>query len=264
MIYCNLKGGLGNMLFQIAGTKSLAIDKNVDCSFPNLLGHLEYLNRDDYYNDTLKHSYEYLSVLQPLNTYSNPNLQCINYPFHFVEIQTPNDEFIVNGFFQSEKYFKHNREAILRMLDFSFYDKHVEEKYGFIQTKKCTSIHVRRGDYVNLPNHHPTQMIEYYLNSINILKDTTEHFLIFSDDITWCKANLKLENAIYIDDEKDYIELYLMSLCDNNIIANSSFSWWGAWLNKNTNKKVIAPKQWFGALINENDNDIIPEDWIKI
>ena len=126
-----------------------------------------------------------------------------------------------------------------------------------------TSIHVRRGDYVKHPNHHPVQTIEYYNKSVEMVgKDTT--IVVFSDDIEWCKKNFNIDNIIYIEDEKDYIELYLMSLCDNNIISNSSFSWWGAWLNTNENKKVIAPNKWFGSAINENTNDIIPKGWIKI
>jgi hypothetical protein len=96
-----------------------------------------------------------------------------------------------------------------------------------------------------------------------MLKDKTDQFLVFSDDINWCEENLKLENSIYINDEKDYNELYLMSLCDNNIIANSSFSWWGAWLNKNDDKLVVGPTKWFGPAINHKTSDILPDEWIK-
>jgi len=138
------------------------------------------------------------------------------------------------------------------------------DKYNFLKNKKTTSIHVRRGDYVNHPNHHPTQSLEYYLEAIKILKDETELFLVFSDDINWCKENIKLDNVVYIENEKDYIELYLMSVCTNNIISNSSFSWWGAWLNKNEDKKVIGPLKWFGDAIKHNTGDVLPENWIKL
>ena len=96
------------------------------------------------------------------------------------------------------------------------------------------------------------------------LKNDTDYFLVFSDDIEWCKNNITGDNIVYIDSEIDYIDLYLMARCDNNIIANSSFSWWGAWLNKNENKKVVAPTLWFGQVVGEDTNDIIPENWIKI
>ncbi len=264
MIYCNICGGLANMLFQIAATKSIAIDNNLDYSFPNLNSHLDYLNNENNHNNLLKHSLEYLTILKPLNTEKFNNInEHIKYPFNF-EIKSISDNVIIDGFFQSEKYFKHNREAILDMFDFSLYTNYVLEKYSYINNKKCSSIHIRRGDYVRYPNHHPTQSLDYYLSGIEMLKDKTDIFLIFSDDIQWCKENLKIDNGIYIENEKDYIELYLMSLCDNNIISNSSFSWWGAWLNKNKNKIVIGPKLWFGSAITESDKDIIPEDWIKL
>lgn len=265
MIYCNLQGGIANMLFQIAATKSIAIDNNIECSFPNLHRHLNYLDNDNNHNPDLKHSSEYLNFLKPLNT-SEPtdNPIILRYNFNYETKEIPTSNFMIEGFFQSEKYFKHNRKEIIDMINFSSYEKYINEKYSFINTKRCTSIHVRRGDYVKYPNHHPTQKLYYYLKGIEMLKSKTDVFLIFSDDINWCKENLIIENSIYIENEKDYIELILQSKCNNNIIANSSFSWWGAWLNQNENKIVIGPKRWFGALITENSDDIIPEDWITI
>jgi hypothetical protein len=265
MIFCNLVGGLGNMLFQIAAVKSLSIDNNTECYFPNLQTHLEYLNHDSLYNPKLNHSSEYNQIFKNLRTISvNKPIGFISVPFEYVELPKISEDTLIHGFFQSEKYFKHNRNEILNFLNFDFisYDS-LEEKYPFL-TKKTTSIHVRRGDYVKHPNHHPTQSIEYYKEAIEILKNETEIFIIFSDDITWCKENFDLENVFYVENEKDYIELVLMSLCKNNIISNSSFSWWGAWLNNNLTKKVIGPSKWFGPAINHNTGDILPENWIKI
>jgi hypothetical protein len=266
MIYCNLKGGIGNVLFQIAATKSLSIDNNTECSFPNLITHLNYLNSDKTHNPILDYSHEYLKLFK--NIITSPITKSIPlrvYPFEYVDTPLINGDIQIDGFFQSEKYFKHNRESILEFLDFNFIpEDYIQKKYNFDQNKKTTSIHVRRGDYINYPNHHPTQSIEYYKKGIEILNNKTDIFIVFSDDIKWCKDNLILDNVIYIENEKDYIELYLMSLCDNNIISNSSFSWWGAWLNNNKNKTVIGPKKWFGSSIQHNTNDIIPESWIKI
>jgi hypothetical protein len=266
MIYCNLKGGLGNMLFQIAAAKSIAIDTNNDCSFPNLISHLQYLDSDGVYNPSLKHSSEYMQLLKNLKT--TPIIEHVHYleyPFEYIETQITKQNTLIDGFFQSEKYFKHNRQEILDLLDFSFISKdYISEKYSFIDSGRTTSIHVRRGDYVNHPNHHPTQSIEYYLNAIEILNEDTDLFVVFSDDINWCKKNLKLDNIIYIEDEKDYIELYLMKKCTNNITSNSSFSWWGAWLNENPSKKVVGPLKWFGNAIQHNTGDVLPEKWIKI
>jgi hypothetical protein len=262
MIYCNLKGGLCNMLFQIAATKSLAIDNNTYFSFPNLISHLNYLNSDDIFNPKLKHSFEYLNLFDKLS-YSmiQRDIKLLIFPFEYVKPEKIEGDVLIDGFFQSEKYFKHNRQSILDMFIFNF---KLDKKYDFFKEKKVTSVHVRRGDYLNYPNHHPTQSLEYYLQSFEILKGETELFVVFSDDINWCKENLKLNNVIYIENEKDYIELYLMSICSHNIISNSSFSWWGAWLNKNENKKVIGPLKWFGEAIKHNTNDILPEQWIKI
>ena len=266
MIYCNLKGGLGNMLFQIAATKSIAIDTNNDCSFPNLVSHLQYLDSDNVYNPGLKHSNEYMQLFKNLKT--SPIAEYVHaqyYPFEYIENQSIKHNTLIDGFFQSEKYFAHNRDDILEYLDFGFISNdYLLQKYDFINNSLTTSIHIRRGDYIKHPNHHPTQSIEYYKQGIEILNDKTELFIIFSDDIQWCKDNINLKKAIYIENEKDYIELYLMSLCRHNITCNSSFSWWGAWLNKNTDKIVIGPLKWFGDAIQHNTGDILPENWIKI
>jgi len=263
MIYCNLKGGLGNMLFQIAATKSLSIDNGVDCSFPNLQHHLNYLNNDMSYNPKLKYSFDYNIIFNNLKSINPKTNKTINFPFHYHNAQLPNEDIMINGFFQSEKYFLHNRKSILEFFNFNEIDKKVRDKYKSLLEGKLTSIHVRRGDYVTHPNHHPVQTIEYYNKSVEII-DNDNTIVVFSDDIEWCKKNFDIDNIIYIENEKDYIEMYLMSLCDNNIISNSSFSWWGAWLNTNENKTVIAPNKWFGSAINENTDDIIPKGWIKI
>ena len=266
MIYCNLKGGLCNMFFQIATAKSIAIDKGTDCSFPNLINQLNYLNSENTHNPSLTHAMEYTHILRNFN--ANPptsSLPMFSYPFEYAIYVLPDDNFYIDGFFQSEKYFKHNRKAIIESLKLSnSLLKKIQDKYSELLTKRTTSIHVRRGDYVSFPNHHPVQTLDYYLKAIELLKNDTDVFVVFSDDIDWCKNNFKLDNIVYIEGEKDYISLYLMSFCKNNIISNSSFSWWGAWLNENENKKVVGPNIWFGSEIKHNTGDILPEEWIKI
>ena len=266
MIYCVLKGGLGNILFQIAAVKSLAIDSGVDCSFPNLIHHYGVMDADNYYIPNLKHSTEYHQIFDKLNVIQpTTSLPLTRYPFHYVKVDTPPDNFVVDGFFQSEKYFTHNREAILDYIKMpESVNKIITDKYSELLNVRTTAIHVRRGDYLKFPQHHPTQSAEYYLSAMDLVKNKTDKFLVFSDDIQWCKDNLNIDNIIYIEDEKDYIELYLMSLCDNNIISNSSFGWWGAWLNKNNDKVVVGPNKWFGPAIKHETSDIIPESWIKL
>lgn len=266
MIYCNLKGGLGNMLFQIAATISISKDNNQNYSFPNLYGHLHYLDRENTYNPKLNYSTEYLQLLHQLNVDGSLNgVKTYSFPFEYSITPLINGDAVIDGFFQSEKYFKHNRESVLSVLDFKDLKNNPIINNFMFGVKKYTSIHVRRGDYSSLTAFYHQLTKDYYDSAIQILKDKTDVFLIFSDDIKECKEIFKdLENAIFIENEKDYVELYLMSLCDYNIIANSSFSWWGAWLNKNENKIVIGPSKWFGPSISHNTGDIIPENWIKI
>jgi hypothetical protein len=94
--------------------------------------------------------------------------------------------------------------------------------------------------------------------------DSEAIFIVFSDDVEWCKKEFAGENYIVNEIGNPYAEMCAMSLCDHNIMANSSFSWWGSWLNRNPNKKVIAPSRWFGSAMNKNTDDIYCQDWIKI
>lgn len=266
MIYCNVVGGLGNMMFQIATAKSISLDKKTDCSFPNLDNHLNYLSTEDEYNPNMKHSHEYNIILGNLNR-SVPTNQIprIQFPFHYEMPIIEHNSFIISGYFQSEKYFKHNRNQILELFSPpQNIIEHINKKYNDILKLKTTSIHIRRGDYLKFQHIHPPQSLNYYKESIEILKDKTDIFLIFSDDIEWCKKNFTEDYFYFVGDEKDYIELFLMSKCNNNITCNSSFSWWGAWLNRYDDNIVIGPKKWFGSGINHHTGDILPDKWIKL
>ena len=261
-VYCHLKGGLANMMFQIAATTSIAKDNNMVASFPNLYEQLDYLNKEEKYNPKLNHAAEYAEIFGNLNV-SHPlgNEPVITFPFHYEKMDLPNSDVIINGFFQSEKYFKKHKKEIFKIPP-KIKDK-IEQKYSQYLNMNCLSIHVRRGDYLNYPDHHPPLPVEYYEKAMNSLPET-DFYLVFGDDIDWCKENFTGDKFIFIENEKDYIELYLMSMCNNHIIANSSFSWWGAWLSDNIEKMVVAPKKWFGNKIKENSDDIIPEGWLKI
>lgn len=251
MLTCNLIGGLGNKMFQIATTHSLSLDNNDECVFEIT----QASNAHQPVNSYLENIFRFVKF-GPV--YSNKIYQ--EPFFHYSEIPyTTNLK--LSGYFQSEKYFTKNREKILNL--FSIDEKslsYINEKYGKILDKKTCSIHIRRGDYLSLPNHHPICSLEYYNKAIsNFDKETI--FLIFSNDIEWCKKNFTDNRFIFISGEKDYIDLWLMSLCKHNIIANSSFSWWGSWLNTNSDKLVITPKNWFGNAINHNTQDLIPHTW---
>lgn len=168
------------------------------------------------------------------------------------------------GWFQNEKYFCDIRKELIRDFTPKNKIKITKDLKEILDKENCISIHLRRGDYVKINRFIG---IEYYKKAIdhicNIIKEPV--FLVFSDDINWVKKNLSLTHKIYFisdfGDYEDYEEMLIMSRCNHNIIANSTFSWWAAWLNKNPNKIVIAPKKWGWG---KNDEEIIPQKWIRL
>lgn len=174
------------------------------------------------------------------------------------------------GYFQSEKYFAEYRDEILNAftLNIPLNEKN-NQMLKKIHSTTSISLHVRREDYVNLQDIHGLCDLEYYKKAVNYMieKIKDPHFFLFSDDIEWVKGNLKIDSPctiVDINDEKTaHFDLELMKNCEHNIIANSSFSWWGAWLNKNPNKIVIAPQKWFESPSYRHD-DVIPQSWMKI
>lgn len=258
VVSVRLMGGLGNMLFQIATGYATSIrdGKSFICSTNDMsIPHKPYT--------------EYVNNIFRKVLFSNLTVQhnIGEVGFHYSEIPKIVDEGILVGFFQSEKYFKNYRNDILKLFEIDINTRNfLTEKYGeLINNNNTCSIHVRRGDYLGLPEFHPVQDIEYYVNAVNEV-GVDKHYLIFSDDIIWCENNFNfIKNKTIVKNNLDYQDLYLMSLCKDNIIANSSFSWWGAWLNDNKDKKVIIPNKWFGEKYsNYNTNDLYCENWIKI
>jgi hypothetical protein len=256
MIVTKIQGGLGNQLFQWAVTRNLSITHNTEYyfdlnqigkSFPDVSS--RGLELDKFKKLIINHQ-----------SYT-PNLNRITDNYIFKEI---GDNTYLDGYWQSEKYFKENENIIRRELEIPDDVKsYLNEKYPFL-TENTISIHVRRGDYVRLSNYHPIQSVKYYEDSYDIINDKNVNVAIFSDDIEWCEKHLIFDNIHYIKGESNINDLYMMSLCNHNIISNSTFSWWGAWLNNNQNKKVIAPSLWFGDLLKHPTTDIIPKEWIKL
>jgi len=197
--------------------------------------------------------------------------QGVEFPFVYVNT-TVEDNTDIQGFFQSEKYFENAKEEVAKQFTFKEEVKEVvDQKIKdniYHDPNDCTTIHIRRGDYANLPNHHPASTGEYYAKASKLA--ATKHFMVFSDDIKYCKQVFRdAPNAHYSEEDNPFSALYHMSLCKNNIICNSSFGWWGAWLGEmafpDKERIIVAPTKWFGpghaAL---NPKDIIPERWIKI
>jgi len=284
MIKIRIDGGLGNQLFQYATAfalaKNLKTDMSVDISAAvNYKVHplrLTELNCSAPFDEKLPLIERFL--LHPRliqfsskvisRYYLEPNLK------YNKSLQETADNKLLIGYFQSEQYFKNYRAELLKEFfpqrEFSSYQQSLIKK---IKNGNSLSIHIRRGDYVtNLDanNTHGICNQEYFSKAIQYLvkqkkiSEKTKVF-IFSDDIKWCKENLKfLYETEFVNGDINCPELdmWLMSYCTHNIISNSTFSWWGAWLNTNSNKCVIAPKQWFKTL--HSSTDIVPKQWKRL
>jgi hypothetical protein len=256
IVSVGLMGGLGNTLFQIATAYSMSLrdDKEMIC---DTRGITIFHNPRTFYVDNIFRKIKFSDNLIYQKHVSESG-------FHYSPIPKLDGNIKLIGHFQSEKYFIDHRDEVLDLFEIDNGTKEkLLERYSHIINQDTCSIHIRRGDYLNIQNHHPIQPIEYYENAIKIVGEE-KHFVIFSDDIKWCEENFNfLKNKTFISGNKDYEDLYLMSMCRNNIIANSTFSWWGAWLNTNENKQVIIPSKWFGISNSHlNTNDLYCKNWI--
>lgn len=179
----------------------------------------------------------------------------------------------LDGYWQTEKYFVKIKDILLREFSIKYKQDSINTELAMqIKNTESVSIHIRRGDYISNPKTnqvHGVCSMDYYQKSVNqiVQQFPNCHFYIFSDDHSWVKDNFKVNLPMTMVDHNDastnYEDLRLMSLCNHNIIANSSFSWWGACLNKNSEKIVIAPERWFNDPTVDT-SDLIPENWIKI
>jgi len=257
-------GRLGNQLFQIASTIGVSRSLGYDVYFPS----------ENFYVDVdSAHSYRGCKVMEAFK-FSDKLLigsetlrSSIKFTFdegndfkYNSNIEKIPDNTDLFGYFQNERYFIHCREEILNLFSFREEISNFADAHYPIQGDSV-SLHVRRGDYLSSPDHHPTQDISYYKESLDFVG--AKNVYVFSDDIKWCETNIRMDgyNWNYVDVENPYISMYMMTQCDNNIICNSSFSWWGAWLNKSENKKVVAPSKWFGPAIKKDPSDVYGKNW---
>lgn len=295
MIISRLNGGLGNQMFQYAlgrvisklNNSELYLDlslyknqhelntiRNFELSiFPNIKSteiSLLILNKFTKSNKLKLLLNHFLKL--DLKAYPSNWIRENNHQFH-PEILKLRGDYLLDGYWQTEKYFKKYRKLILN--DFSFpkkISKRNKDIINLIKDKEAVSIHIRRGDYVSnkLTNsYHGVCSPNYYKKAILLIKNKIKKpsFIIFSDNINWCKKNLLVpKKSLFIDhntEKKSFEDMRLMSLCKHNIIANSSFSWWGAWLNQNKNKIIIAPDPWFKNK-EAKKRETVPSHWIKI
>jgi hypothetical protein len=288
MVITKLFGGIGNQMFQYAFGRTLALKNN--CA---LKLNLSFFENSDSRAFSLPHFSTVLDSATPseieqiiqkrsskLNELTRKVLKSRPYviyektlEFDPQNLETQKDVY-VDGYWQSEKYFIRSSNQIRE--DFKIRTAPSAENAAMLRQIKSTtaiSLHVRRGDFLDndLNKIHGTCSIDYYQRAEDLLfkQVTNPIFFIFSDDINWVRENIKLQHdpvVVDINDEKTaYEDLRLMSACRHHVVANSSFSWWGAWLNPHPGKIVIAPKKWFNdPELNRQSQTIVPESWIRL
>ena len=256
MIINSLIGGLGNQLFQIAAGYSLSI--NLKTSYA-----INYEIINGYGQG--KHPSNYKeSIFKKIPKTSRNIFKIFEQNGHSYYPIPLVDELCLIGYFQSEKYFFKNSEAIKELFFFSDeIKKKIKKKFSYLDKKKNVGIHLRRGDYLNLSDIHPPVRRKYILDSMKIFNSKEVNFIFFSDDISSIKKDLHDESFIFLDNDSELEDLFSLSICDSVIMSNSSFSWWGNWLGKKK-EKTIAPKIWFGPKGPPHPFDLYDDKWIVI
>lgn len=291
MLTCNLQGGLGNQLFQIFTTIALGLKTNQSFFF---LNRYQLTNIQDVNNGaTIRYTYwdTFLNALKPFVKDQNklPNLdlwlkeQGFNYDPSILLNLLNNQQKVkmLVGYFQSYKYFDIYRSAIFKLIKLESKQLVLREIYRqSIDFDTVISIHFRLGDYKKLQDYHPILTDEYYINALKtVLQNRTTNksigtVLYFCEDEDFQEVKEKIARIQVIFPDLifsradstlyDWEQLVLMSLCSNNIIANSTFSWWAAYFNTNPLKTVCYPSTWFGPKAGHDISDMFPGDWTQI
>lgn len=271
MIIVQVCGGLGNQLFQYAYARALQ-EKGNNVRLASVF-YTKYRTKRVYSLDNfriqMKRAYWVEKTLSPIVDNDLPFKIRNNYIIEDLRLEynpklltLPGNCYII-GVFQNEKYFK---EIELKLRDEIYPKKKIKisrQLKDILQNNNTVSVHIRRGDYTQLNN---ALSAGYYSKAVDLIKNriADPFFCVFSDDLEWVKQNLNFgKNVVFVNNNgnlEDFEELMVMSKCNHNIIANSTFSWWGAWLNQNPDKIVIGPKIW----TKRSRQNIMPPDWIRI
>jgi hypothetical protein len=257
-------GRLGNQMFQYAALKGIARNIGADITIP-------------YYTDAVNDGIGNMLRTELFDSFDlNVNVGLLDSGqattlherhFHYDEeffYRCP-DNVSLQGYFQTEKYFRNIKSEIRD--DFTFKEEILTPCKELVsQLDNPLALHVRRTDYISNSANHPPCPLSYYEKALKHFDD--RQVIVFSDDPAWCKEQELFSNDRFMVSENDdnRVDLCLMSLCSDFIIANSTYSWWGAWLSTNKNKKVIAPVQWFGTgyTKDHDTSDLIPDGWTRI
>ena len=288
MIITRLLGGLGNQLFQYALARRLSFMHNVPLKLDisqfglckprryslsafNIIE--DFATEEDIAQIKGNGRMNFRSLTERILSYykrSHIYEQFFHYDSNI--LRSPKNVYL-EGYWQSELYFKDIEDIIRREFRVKIKpDSDNEQTSVLIKNVNAVSLHIRRTDYVfdkAINQFHGTCDLAYYQQAVKIIaqKVSTPHFFIFSDDILWAKKNLILEYpTVFIshnDDTRDFEDLRLITLCRHHIMSNSTFSWWGAWLNEKNDKIVIVPKKWFNDK-SIDTKDLILQEWMKI
>lgn len=290
MIISQIIGGLGNQMFQVACGLSVAKNANTSLkldvsAFDNyklhhgfelnsvFSGEFEIASREEISEvmGVKKHPMT-RKVLRKLNKGNAGSNYVIEPTFkYWPDIARIRNNTYLEGYWQSEKYFQGVSSIVHEKFTFKGGLKDLNEKiFSEMLSKNSVSLHIRRGDYIS----NKKNMDIYNVCSLQYYKDAIHHmekhipnavYYVFSDDIAWAKQNLTSKPFVFVDhnhSNNSYLDMRLMSYCKHNIIANSSFSWWAAWLNSNDEKIVIAPYKWFNN--DASTEDLIPKSWVTL
>jgi hypothetical protein len=290
MIIAELNGGLGNQLFQYANARSQSLSRGTNFLLDISPFECQRIHNGFELNQIFSGKFpicDSVDIKQlfkiPLNLKLQQLLSRTSLKkFQKVYIREPHfeywpgiskipDQCYISGYWQSEKYFLNYEKQIRQDLIFPpFKDEMNLYIEGKIRSSSCSvSVHIRRGDYASNPkanSYHGLCPPKYYQDAFSTFSDKGLKIdpFVFSDDIDWVRANIQFDglSPVFVDHNKgnqSYKDMALMSFCHHHIVANSSFSWWGAWLNPSNNKIVIAPKKWFDKDL--NTADLIPNSW---
>ena len=279
MITCNLMGGLGNQIFQIFATISYAIKSKSPFKFMNVesLGGGSTTVRNTYWNT-------FFSNMRPFLMSSMPAVTVIResgFPYNELPVREMiNRDILIYGYFQSYKYFNDNYNVICRMIGINKMKEALLLKLDLSNDymENTISMHFRIGDYKKIQEFHPLATYGYYERSLQYLQtqNPTKQFnvLFFCEDVDYDEVTVTIDKLIAKFPSynftrasnvlADWEQMLLMSCCHHNVIANSSFSWWGAYFNAFADKRVCYPSAWFGPAARNDTRDLCPSDWIKI
>jgi hypothetical protein len=279
MITCNLMGGLGNQIFQIFATISCAIKSKNQFKFLNVstLGGGSSTIRNTFWNSFFNRLNVFLIdiIPQPIHVIREKDFTFNELPIS----EMVERDCLIYGYFQSYKYFHENYNTICRIIGLEKMKENLIQKLNLNEEyfNNCISMHFRIGDYKKIQAFHPLTTYEYYRNSLNCIKNKSSEFYnilyfcedIDIDDVTQTINRLQSEFPDYKfirgnNTLEDWEQMLLMSFCHHNIIANSSFSWWGAYFNSWPDKIICYPSVWFGEVANNNTKDLCPPDWNRI